>query len=74
MKKLMILPALLAVGACAMPMMQADLANQCIAELSAEGTFQWNPNDPVPTVIPKQDASQRTADNINRCIREKAGV
>lgn len=67
-------PASLLLVACAPTVPETDLANQCIAELAAEGTYQWNPNDPVPTVVPKDGATQRTADNINLCIQEKAGV
>lgn len=74
MKHVLILPAVLAVAACAMPAPKTDPANECIAELAAEGSYQWNPADPVPTVIPKEDASQRTADNINACIRAKVGA
>ncbi len=73
MNRVLILTTLLAVAACAVPVPNTDPANKCIAELAAEGTYQWNPADPVPTVIPKENASQRTADNINACIRAKTG-
>ncbi|MEQ9039917.1 MAG: hypothetical protein RIE24_16325 [Silicimonas sp.] len=74
MKYAFILPALLAVSACSIPAPKTDPANECIAELAAEGTYQWNPADPVPTVVPKENATQRTADNINACIRAKTGA
>jgi hypothetical protein len=61
-------------AACMQPIDRGDLANQCVSELAAEGTYRWNPADAVPTVTPGEDGTQAVADNINACIRAKAGA
>lgn len=74
MKTIFAIPATLMLAACAVSVPETDLPTQCIAELAAEGTYLWDPRDPVPTVRPGDDGSQTVANNINACIREKAGA
>ena len=74
MYRYLALPALLSVAACVQPIDRGDFANQCVSELAADGSYRWNPAEPVPTVVPGEDGTQLVADRINACIREKAGV
>jgi len=53
---------------------RADLAQQCIAALDIDGSFQYSTGDAVPVVKPAPGGSQIDANAINVCISEKAAA